>query len=616
MTYSPLDENKSQIRLLHLHPASAENEKIQCHLTVESLEDQGLGFEALSYAWEQQNDFSASNEISLAKDQLSSNVEFSSDIAAHLSTRQSFVDVEGQDFPMTGNLLGALQHLRFQDQERRLWVDALCIDQSAISERNSQVSHMRTIYQNARKVIIWLGEEFKGVDIAVQSLSEMANNSELHLNPSLTPHLKAIDRIAHVRELFEALETFLTRPWWTRTWTVQEFILGRQREIRCGKFFLDGDSACSALANLYAHFRRNCCRQMGCNHAVDNFIEASKNLNSLSFVKQHHDNMSFFRKVSYFRGHIVSDSRDKIYGMLGFMGHSDEDFIKPDYNLFPEEVFETSILAAIHRHGSLEPLSHIPLSEKSNLALPSYVPDFTARASSAQRHTDWLNWIAGIADYSASRQTKARPTHIAPGKIELKGVVVDEIKRTTSALYSTTLTVPLDEMRELAEIKADSDDLFPGTDVTRNEAFGLTLVGDMQENIYAYDHGHVSTGRRTRVPDLSKFEEWWSTRVWGEPPITLDAEVFEIYKFYKSMSAGRKFVATNNARFGFAPERCQTGDLIAVLAGGNIPFVLRPAVVEGSPPRQWYRLIGDSYIHGIMDGEAFDEEQLDGICLV
>ena len=517
---------------------------------------------------------------------------------------------------MSSNLFAALRHLRFQDQERCLWVDALCIDQSAIPERNSQVSHMRTIYQRARKVVIWLGEEFEGVEIAVQSLKEMADNPRLHINPSLAPHLKTIDHAAHLGELLEALETFLTLPWWTRTWTVQEFILGRQRELRCGKFFLDGDSACSALANFYAHFRRDCSMQMSRNGSGDNFIEVSTSLNSLSFVQQHHDNMSFFRKVSYFRGHKVTDARDKIYGMLGLMGHGDEEFIKPDYNLSPEEVFETSILAAIRRHGSLEPLSHVPLSEKSNLALPSYVPDFTAGALASQRDTDWLNWIGRINGYSASCQTEARPTHIAPGKIELKGIVVDKVERTTSALYRTTLTVPLDEMRELAEIKVDSDDIFPGTDIARKEAFGLTLVGNKQENIYGYDHGHVTIGRRTKSLDLSKFEEWWSTRVWGEPPTTIDAEIFEIYKLYRAMSAGRKFVVTENARFGFAPERCQTGDLIAILAGGNIPFVLRPAGVEGSPPKQWYCLIGDSYIHGIMDGEAFDEKTLDSIYLV
>ncbi|KAI9695330.1 MAG: hypothetical protein M1820_008682 [Bogoriella megaspora] len=211
MTYSHLDENKSEIRVLHLHPASKESDKIQCHLTIESLNDEELEFEALSYAWNQENENAAKNEISPAEGQLSSHLEFPFDAAAHLSECRLLVDVEELKVPLSSNLLAALRHLRFQDQERCLWVDALCIDQSAIPERNSQVSHMRMIYQKARKVIIWLGGEFEGADIAVESLNEMAQNPELHFNPSLAPHLKTFDHGTHTGKLFETLDTFLTR---------------------------------------------------------------------------------------------------------------------------------------------------------------------------------------------------------------------------------------------------------------------------------------------------------------------------------------------------------------------------------------------------------------------
>jgi hypothetical protein len=36
-------------------------------------------------------------------------------------------------------------------------VDAICIDQSNIAERNSQVQIMCSIYSNADLVILWLG---------------------------------------------------------------------------------------------------------------------------------------------------------------------------------------------------------------------------------------------------------------------------------------------------------------------------------------------------------------------------------------------------------------------------------------------------------------------------
>ena len=49
---------------------------------------------------------------------------------------------------------------------------------------------------------------------------------------------------------------------------------------------------------------------------------------------------------------------------------------------------------------------------------------------------------------------------------------------------------------------------------------------------------------------------------------------------------------------GMAPYSAHVGDLICVLFGGQTPFVLRKREPEG------YLLVGECYVHGIMDGEA------------
>ena len=38
-----------------------------------------------------------------------------------------------------------------------------------------------------------------------------------------------------------------------------------------------------------------------------------------------------------------------------------------------------------------------------------------------------------------------------------------------------------------------------------------------------------------------------------------------------------------------------------MLFGGSTPFLLRPATTEGE-----YRLVGEAYVYGLMDGEALD----------
>ena len=59
------------------------------------------------------------------------------------------------------------------------------------------------------------------------------------------------------------------------------------------------------------------------------------------------------------------------------------------------------------------------------------------------------------------------------------------------------------------------------------------------------------------------------------------------------------------------PTPAKAGDAIAIVAGLEMPLLLRP--VEGG-----YRLLAHVYVHGIMYGEAWPKgkEELDEIVLV
>lgn len=63
----------------------------------------------------------------------------------------------------------------------------------------------------------------------------------------------------------------------------------------------------------------------------------------------------------------------------------------------------------------------------------------------------------------------------------------------------------------------------------------------------------------------------------------------------------RRFVNLKNEYFGCAAEACQPGDIIVVLGGGPTLYVLRQG-----PGRNSFTYIGDAYIRGMMDGEAFE----------
>ena len=67
------------------------------------------------------------------------------------------IKCEGMHLHVTPNCASALKHLRTTKETRILWVDAICIDQSSLHERNVQVKRMGDIYSKASRVVIWLG---------------------------------------------------------------------------------------------------------------------------------------------------------------------------------------------------------------------------------------------------------------------------------------------------------------------------------------------------------------------------------------------------------------------------------------------------------------------------
>ena len=122
--YQPL-EGGSAFRLVYLSPGQWE-EPLRCEILHDIL-DNPSPYEALSYMW---GDLTATTTIVINQHRIT----------------------------ITKSLEAALRHLRKADEIRTLWVDALCIDQENVEERNVQVPQMWRIFSKAHGVISWLGE--------------------------------------------------------------------------------------------------------------------------------------------------------------------------------------------------------------------------------------------------------------------------------------------------------------------------------------------------------------------------------------------------------------------------------------------------------------------------
>ena len=60
----------------------------------------------------------------------------------------------------------------------------------------------------------------------------------------------------------------------------------------------------------------------------------------------------------------------------------------------------------------------------------------------------------------------------------------------------------------------------------------------------------------------------------------------------------RRFFRSEGGKYGWGPDQTREGDVICVLDGAPVPFVLR-TVNDGC-----FEIIGDTYVHGNMDGDA------------
>ena len=186
----------NQIRLLVLYSGSAD-EPLRGHLRTEEFDasQRDQKYEALSYVW------------------------------GHQERRRSII-LNTKPFYITEVLHRALHFLRSENVYRTLWIDAMCIDQSNKTERNEQVSIMGEIYQCARRVVNWLGEESAETRIGMKALSYLFGDEDIIATP---PSQKFSPK-----ELCAGLNDILTRDYFGRMWVVQENALAAKITIQVG----------------------------------------------------------------------------------------------------------------------------------------------------------------------------------------------------------------------------------------------------------------------------------------------------------------------------------------------------------------------------------------------
>jgi ubiquinone biosynthesis protein UbiJ len=142
------------------------------------------------------------------------------------------IELNGTRVDVRENLWSALVHLRDSRQERGLWIDALCINQGDIEERNHQVKLMAFIFARAEEVLVWLGPmETPNIKTQLERASE---NHKYEIFPEdymKGQELKEKWRIGQERVEVSAL---CNQPYWKRVWIVQEIGAATKLKVHWG----------------------------------------------------------------------------------------------------------------------------------------------------------------------------------------------------------------------------------------------------------------------------------------------------------------------------------------------------------------------------------------------
>jgi hypothetical protein len=290
-----------------------------------------------------------------------------------------------------------------------------------------------------------------------------------------------------------------------------------------------------------------------------------------------------------------SDDRDRVYGLLALRNSSEptaeETFVKPDYAVDKLEAYKRVAERCLLQENSLNILLYVHHEGHIDEEWASWVPDWCA--------IDY-GWEGAVhmSDTGFEHLRIAKPTSPGPAGLDcvsIKGIRV--------GLIETILEIPIFDQQRQTLLKHLWDSFDPvcvaysavaGNDIrTLADPCLLTEEDEMavlNRACYAYlqldlaneplprilytHNGHASTEHEL----LLRFAFCYRKNS------TLKAKSYS-------------FFVTEDGMLGIGPKIIQKGDVLVVLFGGPLPFILRPV-------GKLWRLVGACYVHDLRNGQA------------
>ncbi|EUC49159.1 hypothetical protein COCMIDRAFT_85426 [Bipolaris oryzae ATCC 44560] len=635
--YSPLNTSRKEIRLLYLYPG-AWNDGIECRMETVSLKDYPK-FQAISYVWGD-----TTNKLSITVN------------GQHLAVTQNVV-TGLQRLRATGETLAlwldAVCINQSDIHERSEQVQCMREIYSSADEVFIWLGYGRDSHSPSEqpKIIRWTGDDrdleivdtyFKQGTLKNGS-KEDGNEIEDVVGLFVYMKLRAMDKHVHEIPFFDvqggklqagktwlaiiqAMHTLSSHPWWTRIWVVQETILARKATVLYGIITVPWTLVAESTRAAARHI--HCCgdlHQARGGRELRAIVELRKarydDLEWLRAARAQNKNLSLYQVMSRTHSRNATDVRDEVFGVLGlvtdWLGQSP---LIPDYDLSPSEVFMRVVTKHIQSTLSL----HI-LMGTARTGIPDVPSWVTQRGRTSQSSSSATGYrINRAVLFSAAG---GRPASVR----RASNVLVTDAFEPCLTISQVGSILPgnhdwhklidrITSWRHIARLKNPADHTL-GPQNPENEAFWRTITNDswQPQRMNSVDilsaqldfSGEVFTAyRRFGNTDVSRIAEgFWD---WAQSQAKGDlkrreqhaSSMNEIKTFHHSLlgaTLDRRFFLASNGCMGMGPPEMQSGDSIVILLGSTVPFCIR---AMQDAPGGHYRIVGDAYVHGLMDGEG------------
>jgi hypothetical protein len=352
------------------------------------------------------------------------------------------------------------------------------------------------------------------------------------------------------------------------------------------------------------------------------------------------------------RARGCADKRDRVYGLCALRSHMFQQAPLLDYVFPAEKVWEDLQLEMMRRSRSLDLLAALPgpavapwprpVGWAVDWAAPAgpTTADDASRALLRERAECAARWTA--CGGAASRVAFVHPRALSLGgfalgrvrKVGLSHLVADpemawfKYREWWEALELDRLPMPTGVGgRSLEEVLCEAimgcSSPRPAGVARNGSAFQEQLLANIRA--YRTRRNNAAGGTKEVGPDGQPVQSWLkrsatlrrvgsksSQKSAAPPPAPAvmpspsSGGGANLVTHAMRATIGRQLVVSDAGHVCLAPTGVRRGDEICVLYGGRAPFVLRQAErdPDGYGDRLLYRIVGEAYVHGVMEGQA------------